>query len=88
MPKFKVHLSSTVGATVPIEISQTSIDELGVEGAVLDALESGAAEGPSICARCAGWGQEYSMSGPEDWQEYEVTDENDEVVYTRENQGR
>lgn len=81
MPKFTVHSTTTASSAVEVEISDEAIAEDGLEIAVASLIESGIVDMPSVCARCSGWGQTFSLEVDGEWNTYQVTDEDGKVVW-------
>jgi hypothetical protein len=56
MPKYRVDLVTTSSFTIEVEAEDKD-----------EAIEKAAQEVPGICARCSGWGQDYSLELGDEW---------------------
>lgn len=81
MPRFTVHSTTTASSAVKIDVSDEAIAEDGLEIAVASVIEGGMIDMPDVCARCSGWGHDYSLEIDGEWNTYQVTDEDGKVVW-------
>lgn len=72
MPAYRVHLYTTLSASVEVEAEDRE--------AAIDAAYGG--ELPTLCAQCSGWGSSWSADLGDDWevQDEGVTDLDGEPV--------